>query len=532
MVTNNLTLPGVGPNVPPGIYGQINYAQGNLSAGSGVYDVLILANLGAYNYVNGVQTATLASAGTLYGPDTQVTLQSQQDAINLFGDGYAAMLMFSDYININSSGNRVYVMPVTMATGSSATAVLTVATNAVTQTSGLINVIIGTDVVGVAFGSSDTVTTIASNIVKYVNGNTHLPVVASSLAGVVTFTTKSVASRANWLRWSAQLVQGAGITVNGSNYTGRLNFINGAGSDLTGYNTCVTNLIALQRRFFTIITEAGGDSVDGTTNNIASTVVTNLVDFQAQPLIGIRQRLFCGSVDTVANTTTVTQAINDPLFNVFQQYQNDVEPCRLAARICAGLNAFEAPFLQATGVNFDGFGSNSLTQPYWRIPAPLNGTAPSSTDIQNAVVQGISILKVLPGNNTCLVKACTSHFWTGTNAQFDPRIVDLGKVTICNYLLDDIEARLSTAIVGKLIGNDPPGGGVVAASVFTPNKCREVVLEIVNQYASAGLIDGPNTIAGLVVQRGTNPTSQLQVTLPTYTSDILHTIIIQENQVH
>lgn len=516
-MVSEIVIGGVGPNAPPGVYGVVNFAQGQGSGGTGVYDVLILANFGG---------AGTAVAGTLYGPDTAIQLQSQTDAINLFGDGYAGMRMWTAYNAINPNGNRVYVMPVAMASGSAASYVLTV-TQSGTQTAGLINVVVGTTIVGVPFGSTDTPSTVASNIVSFVNGNTHLPVVASANAGVVTFSTKSVSSRANFQRIGLTVVTGTGILVNGSTATGRVNFTSGAGSDLTGYTTCVADLIALNRRFYTVISEAGGDSVDGTTNGITSELVSNLIDFEAQGSIGIRQRLFQGTVDTEANSIAVTRSINDPRYVNIGCYQNDVLPSEIAASIAAGFNVFETPFLQATGVNFNGFGASPLTQPFYVIPAPLNGSAPSTTDIATAVVSGRTILKVLPGNKTCVVKACTSHFWTGTNAQFDPRIVDLGKVTICDYFLDDVESALALAIVGKLIGNDPTTG-VVAASVFTPNKARSIVQGVMNQYAS--LINVGSTEAGLVCQRGSTPTNRIEIQIPLFTDDIVNTVVIQLNQ--
>jgi phage tail sheath gpL-like len=523
-----IVIGGVGPNAPPGVYGVVNFAQGQGTSGQGVYDVLILANIGPANNVGGAVTPTLGVAGTLYGPDTSIALQSSTDAFNILGDGYAANLMWTDYNKINPNGNRVYVMPVAMASGSAATFVLTLTTSSAPQTAGLINVVIGTDVVAVPFGSADTVSTIATNVVSFVNGNTHLPCVASANMGVVTFTVKSVSSRSNWLRIGCTVVTGTGVLVNGSTATGRQNFTSGAGSDLAGYTTCINNLIAANRRFYTVISEAGGDSVDSTTNAITSAIMSNLIDFEAQGSIGIRQVLFQGTVDIESNSIAVTRAINDPRYVNVGQYQNDVQPCRIAARVAAGFNVFQTPFLQADGVNLNGFGSNTLTQPFYNIPAPLNGSAPSPTDVANAVVSGRTILKVLPGNRTCVVKACTSHFWTGTNAQFDPRIVDFGKVVICDYFLDDVENALALAIVGKLIGDDPPTG-VVGANIFTPNKARTIVQQVMAQYA--GLINVTSTNAGLVVQRGTVPTNRIEVQIPLFTDDLVNTVVIQVNQV-
>ena len=475
-------------------------------------------------------SAGSAVAGNLYGPDTVVQLQSSQDAINLFGDGYALNRMFTQYISTNTS-NRVYAMPVAMATGTQASLAFTVSTSG-PQTVGVINFVICLTTISVVFGSADTATTIAQNAANNINGNTHLPVIATASSGVVTLTAKAVGARGNWLTVSAQVISGSGVLVNvpaqsPTLYTGRVTLASGAGSDSSGYTTAVANLIALGRRFYTIVCEAGGDSVDG---SIVESLSTNLVDFEAQAIIGLRQRLYAGSVDTLAHTVAVTTSLNDPRSSVVCLPSGDLPPSELAAAWAAGKNIFEAPFLSNLGVNFDGFGSTTITQPYWPIPAPLNGSAPSKSSIQTAVVSGVTLVQVTSGNRTSVVKDVTSHFWTGNSSDFDPRIVDGGKVTIADYFLDDVENLLATRSSGKLIANDPTSG-VQSPGTYTPANGKSTVTEVVETYSAAGLIDGPSTLNGLVVQRGAVPSSRLEIQVPLFTADPLHTIVVQINQV-
>ena len=514
-------LPGVGPNAPPAVYGQVSFAQGSGSLGNSVYSTLILANAGS---------GAPASTAVLYGPDTQVTLQSTQDAINLFLAGSPAQRMFSDYIGVNP-GQKLYVMVVPTATGTAASATITVvAAGSPTQTTGTIVVTVGTTQVTTVFGSTDNATTIALNMTNAINGTANLNVTASPAAGVVTLTAKVVGARGNWIRFGAQVTTGSGVTVNGSTYTGRAFLTSGAGSDDAGYTTCINALVAAGLRFYTVISEAGGDVVDGYANGIILNLQENLIDFEAQPLIGIRQTLICGSVDTLANTVNVATSLNDPRCQIVTCKNLDVVPGELASLYAAAVNELSTPFLTAAGVNFDGLGATPNTQSLWQVPAPLDGSAPSRADIQTAVVSGVTILRVGAANTTSVVKACTTHFWTVASTNFDPRIVDAGKVTICDYFLDDVESALVLRYQGKLIGNDPTSG-VVGAGVVTPSMVKNTILEVIQTYGAAGLIDPVSTAAALVVQRGSNPTSRMEVQIPLFTSDPLHSFTVLVLQV-
>jgi phage tail sheath gpL-like len=510
-----IVLQGVGPNAPPGVYGVVNFAQGSGSLGEGTYDVLLLGNF---------SPDAQATAGVLYGPDTAVSLQSSQQAVNLFGDGYALTRGFEQFISTNTS-NRVYAMGVSQASGTQASVSFTITTSG-PQTTGVINFTVCLTTVGVVFGSADSASTIAANAANAINGNTSLPVNALAVAGVVTLTAKATGGRGNWLRAGAQVISGSGVLVNGVLYTGRAFLTSGAGSDETNYDACIANIIASGRRFYTIVCEAGSDSVDGA---IVEDITENLVDFSAQAYVGIRQRLYSGSVDTLANTVSVTTSLNDPRSNSICLPNSDLPPFELACAWAAGKTAFEVPFLTNRGVNFDGFGSDTVTQPYWPVPAPLDGSAPSKSDVQTAVVSGVTLVKVTSGNRTAVVKDCTSHFWTGQSSQFDPRIVDGGKVTISDYFLDDTETLLATRSSGKLIGNDPTAG-VQAPGTFVPANAKSTVTEVIETYAAAGLIDGPTTLAGLVCQRGQSPTSRMEIQVPLFTADPLHTVVVQVNQ--
>ena len=529
-------LAGVGPNAPPGVYDTVNYAAGTASSGTQNNAVLIIASSGGFNLTNGSYVATGFQANTIYGPNgpSQVPLQSVQDSINLFGDGYAASTMFTAYVTANPGGNPVYV--VTYAQGSGTTSSITYTLSGTITSAGQFNLAVPVVPlnyvpVTVTWNSNSTIASICQSAAAAVNANTHLPIVATSTSTTFTLTSKGTGLRQNWLRAGVQIVTpGTGLLVNGNAlYTGQAFFTGGTGSDLTQVQAAVNAVIASGLTFFTVVSEASCDGYDGTINGIPQYIDSSLIDYLAQPVIGIRQRYFPGgSVDTLSNTAAVTITMNDPLaLNLAWSQNNNVPPYLLQTYLCALVNQREVPFLSPDGVNFDG-----MLLP--GIPAPFDGTAPSFVQLEIAETSGISPVKVLKGGQTCLDKAVTTHFWTGTNATFDPRIVDSGKVTICEYLVTDVKARCATFMQNcKLVQDDPPAGSavVVGANIATPNKLAIVVTEVINKYAVAGLIDGPSTLAGLVVTRSQTVPSQLQVEIPTYTSDLLHTIQLTVNQV-
>jgi len=517
---SDINVTGVGPNAAPNVYGQTNFAQGEVSLGNTEYSLLILANM---------ITGGTAVPGTLYGPDTPVTLQSNADAISLFVDGSPAALNYSEALAANSV-SKIYVMPVPTSAGTAASTTITVVVGSANQTAGLLELTVGTDVVDVYFGSTDSATVIATNVAAAIVGKAHLAATATSAAGVVTITNKVVGGRGNWLRVGAVVKSGTNVSLTGNGVTaglatGKFFLTGGAGTDIAGYETCIANLVASGKRFYKVVADAGMDSVDGGSVGIIATLYSTLIDYLAQPSFGIRQVLFTGSVDTLAHTQAAVTAINDVRGETISCKNLDVTPGRLASYWAATKALYEIPPLGPDGFNFDNFGATPNTSANWDVPAPQDGSAPSVSDINTAVVSGITILKVMPGGRTKVVKSCTNYFQT--NGVFDPRIVDMGKVTTVDYFLDDLTAILNNTFQGWLIADDQPNV-IPPKKVCTPSIASRVVQRVIDQYAAQGLIDGTQTSYQCVHNQ--NPTSRIGISVQLYTADCLHSFTIQINQ--
>jgi phage tail sheath gpL-like len=522
MVNTPITLTGVGPNQLPGVYGQINFATGQLSLGSANYAALILANIRqdgsgtAFGNIDGYQ---------LYGPDTPIVMQQVSDANTLFGPGSPAALMVADFMALNKS-TPLYVVPVRQPVGGTAATFTLTVTLSGTLTNGSISLQVGPDapVVTTVNASIDTATSIAANMANNVNATNLLPVIATSNAGVLTLTTKTVGARNNWLRAAPKIQSGTGVVLSVSQPAF---FTGGAGSDSADLQAVLNSLAVNGLRFYYYVPEAGCDSVDTTQFEAVQTQI----DALATPVIGLRQRAVGGSVDTLANTQTVTTTVNDPRVEAINLPQAETTPARLAARGAAVYALQEIPPLAAQGVNFDGFGNDSLSFALWNVAAPLNGTAPSVTSLQSATITGVTPLQVQRGGRTSIVKRVTSRFYTNGAGTFDGRITDGGKVTICDQFLDDLTSQIVSTFPRKLIASDPAQGQPpVGPGVATPGLVQQVVNNVINTYAARNLINGPNTLANVVVQRETSPTSRISVQVGLFTNDLLHTVILQINQ--
>lgn len=523
----DVVLPGVPSYAPPGVYVNLEFAQGQAGAPSQVYSVIILANTTSQGSQSG------AAAGSVFGPNTLVPCQTVSDAVNLFGAGSGCALMFAAFKAKNTT-TPLFVAPVAAATGTAASQTITITANGTggspAQTTGVIQYRVdGKAPAQAVFAATDTASTIATNLAAAINSNVNLPVTAVPSTNTVVVTAKVVGARGNDLRGFAQVVSGSGVS---NTVASPANFTSGAGSDLVGYQNTLNALAVNGQRYYYYVCEAGWDNADGYVNLIPSAVQAQ-IDSLAMPAVGLRQRAIFGSNDTLAHTTAVSTLINDPRLEAVWCKNLDLTPGELAATWASAISNTETVPLTAGDVNFDAFGGDAASQPQWGVPAPLDGSAPSATDIQSAIISGVTPLRVVAGGSTVVVKRVTSRYFTlggpGNSQQvLDLRITDSGKVTICDRFFDDLSAIISLRYPRMLIGNDPVSGSPPAGpGVVTPSKVRNTCIEVIQTYAATGLINGPATLSGLSVDRNANPPTAIGIVVPLFVADPAHTFLIQ-----
>jgi phage tail sheath gpL-like len=533
MVSQNIGVPGISFASPPGVYDWVTFANGGSGAGSGQYFPLILGNMIQDGY-----SAAFADfvPGQVFGPNVaqaSLNLQTVQQAINFFGAGSGLALMYAQLRAINPTV-PIFVAPVAAAVGTQASQSVTIvalANGSVSngQVSGLVQYQVDGKVPAQALiNSTDSQNTIAANLAAAINNNVNLPVTAVAASNVVTVTAKVPGQRSNDLRGFALIASGSGVTLSGA-VNSPSNFTGGAGSDLAGYTATLNALETQGIRYYYLVCEAGCDLNDGFINDIP-VEIQSFLTVEAEPSQGNRERAILGSNSTVANSAAQTALLNFERMEVHQMNQLDLTPGEMAAIAAGWITFIEAVPLTAGDVNFD-----SLPLP--GVSAPLNGSAPSKSDISSAILSGITPWQVGPGNSVNMVKRVTTRFFTlggpgGDQEVLDLRIADAGVVSIVDRFTDDLSSVIALNCQRQMIGQDTSSGAPpVGPGITTPNKVRQLCINLITQYGSAGLVNAPASIAGLQVQQNPPPNdSSIGIVIPLYVNSLLHQVLINVQQ--
>lgn len=536
---SDIVLQGLNNNAGPGVYVQLTIPGAQAGSATSVYSVLLLANGLTGSPANAAATT---APGTFYGTNTLVPVNTVQDVINLFGAGSPGHLGFAAFRALNTTTN-VYIAPIEMFSGgTAATQTLTItASGSPNQVSGIIQYSVDGKVpVQANFlgGSSpDSATTIATNLAAAINSNDFLPVTAVGSGATVVVTAKTLNQRTNNLRGFAQVVSGAGVTVTPTTPTF---FTGGAGSDASipgggGYLQVLNAIAQTTNRFYYYVPEAGWDGVDGY-NVVSSTFATGAVamvqsqiDALSLPAIGIRQRAVFGSNDTLAHSEHTSLDVNDVRMEGVWLPNCDMSPFELACNAVSAYTNFETVPLSAQGVNFDKFGGDPQSQPFWTVPAPLDGSAPSVTSLNSAIISGLTPIQVFTNNQrTVIYQRCTSYFYPLSNsALLDLRAQDAGMITICDRFFDDLQNAIIVQSPRQLIGPDPASGSPPAPpGVMTVDNMTDIVTNVINQYSASYLINGPQTLASLRVVQNANPPTAIGIQVTLFTANLLHKVLI------
>jgi phage tail sheath gpL-like len=504
-VSASIVLTGFAANDPvPGVYLEILFAQGPAAGDSSPREILLMGNK--------LSTGAAIVDTTIYGPDTTVPLQTESDAIALFGTGSELHRMFRRVAKVNSD-TTVRAIVVTESAGAKASGTVVYATSA--TASGNTRVWVGDEFVDTAITSGDTPTTIGAAVAASINAQSHWPVTAAAVTGTVTITARQNGLRGNWIRFMAAITSGIGTTATAS-----------SDAFLSGGTTADSNATALgtilPKKYYYIVSAAEDTTQFG--------AVASQVSTQAAPTSGIRQRCFAGSVDTLANATTVATTVNNPRAEVVWSEKSPWTPAELAANAAAVYSLFETTPNPRT--NFAGFGNSVTTQPYWKVPASRTTTAhPTRTSIKSALNNGLTPIGVNPNGTTYLVNRITTRSLSGSIVDY--RIRAAHKVTICDFFAEDAYVKLSLQNEGKRIANDPPDGArIPGPSVVTPSVVRAQLNRLIDDYDANDLLQNvPQIKAGMVVQRETNPTTRMGIAIPLQPIDNAEQFAVQISQV-
>ncbi len=493
----------------PGVFMEVNFAQGP-SVGTGLTRaILVLANK---------TTAGTATVDTeIYGPDTVNQLQTESQMITLGGPGSEAHRLYQQMAKVTGgeNGPPIYWLFVTESAGAKASGTVTIA-NAATGNA-THRLWVGDESVDTGIFSGDAIGTIATAIAASVNAKTHWAVTAAAVGGVVTLTAKQNGLRGNQIRFQAAIIAPSSIATTTTAT---------ADAFLSGGTTADSNTTALAtilpRWFYTIVSAAEDATQVGA---LVSQVAT-----QALAINGRRQRVFFGSNATSSAAITIAIGINSPRAEMVWSEKSPHTAAELAANQ-AVVYALEEASELGFRTNFINYGNDAKTQPTWKIKAPRSATAwPTPATLRSLLNNGVTPLGVNPNGTTHIVDRFTTRSLNG--AQPETRIREGHKVTICDRFADALSRRITDSSSGKVIGDDPPNGQAPGPNMETPRTVKIKVFQTIAEFeANSKLQKVAEIKAGTIVQRETNPTSRMGISVPLATIDNFRQAAVQVNQV-
>lgn len=489
-----ISLTGLTADDPtPGSYLQIDFAQGEAAGSGSPIEVLLMGNK--------LSTGTATVDTIVYGPDTIVQLQTEQDAIDLFGTGSELHRMFRRFVAVNKD-ITVRAIAVTESAGNQATGTIRYVGTA--TAAGTAKLYVHDEFVEVPIDNLDTAEDVATAMATAVNQQTHWGVTAAATAtgtwGFLTLTARQRGTRGNEIRYMPAITPNIGMTVPTA-----------VDLPMSGGSTADSNTTALSTintsKYYYIVSAAG----DAAQFDALSDQVTN----NAAPTTGIRQRCITGSVDTLSNTNTIATGRNAARAEIVWSEKSPWTGAELAANHAAIVTLFETKPNPRT--NFSSFGNDAVTSQYWFVPRPrLDSAIPSRSNIKSALNNGVSPIGVNPNGTTYLVNRVTTRSLNGSTNDY--RIRDPHKVTICDFFGEDLLAKINLQFggAGMRISDDVPDGAPQPGPlVLTPRRLRNCVFGLLDVYAGNDLLQQLDLIkAGTIIQREDSPRTRMGVRIP------------------
>ena len=426
----------------PGFYGETKYGAGGISFGSIPKYLLLMG---------------LMSSGSAT-PDTQyLDIGSDADADTYFGAGSELARMC--YQARRETGIRLRAIAISDAGGAAAsTATITIATNA-TSAGEWIYRIAGEEI-RVAIPSGTTPTNQATAIKNKFNGNTRLPVTATSALGVVTITMKCETARGN----SYILMQNKQTAPGGSTST------------LAG-GAAVTSSVPLEDGVFL----SGGSGSDDVTIALATVYAdrhhyiaaahidsTNValieaqLDSKAAPTVGRMEHAIFGSVASLSSATSIAQTtLNNERCELVWCEECESPPSELAARMGA---ARIAKGQINPNSNFDNYTLTGI-----RAQANRNKWASESSQV-SALDNSVTPLASHSDGTVTVVRAITTKSLTSSSPDY--RTLDVGFAETPDAVRDDLALQWTTVFApnNPAVRDDPaseepePPAGVATPS--------------------------------------------------------------------
>jgi phage tail sheath gpL-like len=426
----------------PGIFIKVSLGVGQRSAGDSPKQVVLFAN------------KTSAGLGTV---ETELEIMSEDEAISNAGPGSEGHLMAKAALAANP-GVTLKMMLVTAAgTAASGTIVL----GTVPTAAGTIYVdCTGGNQIEVGYESGEALATIGARLEAAMDAVQDLPITSAFATVTLTATAKNTGPRGNFIMLRARCTPGTGLTVTPP-VSGYLT--GGATSD--DPQTSLDVQQAYRRGFL----------VAPYSDSTQLAKFRTHVDAQEEPLAGNRKQVVFGSLDTLANCTTLAVAMNIPRMQCVWMERADQTPGMMAAAVAA-FRAFKEG--DDPGCGYDGNIVPGLKPHY------SSSDLPTMTELNSALNNGITPLTSVSAADVAIVRAVTTK--SQDNSLPDYRVLDTNKVTVPDYIADVLELAFPDRFPDYKASGDPPEGKQPPAGVLTPSMCNDLIFEVLNAAEGNG----------------------------------------------
>lgn len=465
-------------NRVPGIFLKVSLGVGARTALDATRKVLIVGNK-----LSG-GTAAVELPYLISGPD---------DAATYFGRGSELHMMAIAAFAANPSV-VLYAIAITASGGTAASGTLVFASSA--TSAGTCRVWVRGEMIEIPVANGDAAATVAAAVEAAIDDQTDWPVTAGVVSGTVTVTAKHAGPRGNHIALRAELVDVTGLTVTPP-----------AGGFLTSGATSDAPANA--------IAAAAGDRYYyyalPYTDSVNLALFETSLDSLDEPENGKRAVYVAACIDTPANAITLATGQNFARGQIAWAEGSEDYPGCIAAALAAYRARYESsdPAANISGEEIPGL-----------HPSPRPTDVPTGTELQNAINNGLTPIAKTAGGGMRLVRNCTTRT-LDADGNPDYRVLDAHKVSVADFVADDLEVFLADRFRGFKLADDDPDGELPPNGVATPATIKDafagrlVGYDAGNPRASVVLLENTeDNLAQLVVERATAPAGRVNASVP------------------
>lgn len=378
----------------PGIYTEFNMKMAVNTLPANLYKVLVIGQR--------------IAAGTV-AANTAVDIFSDDEAAVYFGRGSIAHLTVRAAIKANRYLSLQAIALDDAVAGVAASGTVTITGPA--TSSGALRLDVNNQAVDIAIASGDAANSIAAALNAQIALQPDLPVTATVLAGVVTLTAKNKGTLGNAIKVSATLSGASGV---GAAVVAMANGLNDP--DITDALTAVYN--------------AGHHILISAYNDETNlTALRTHIDAVSGPQEKRRCRAVFAHIGTYAQATTLATAINSGRMLCVLDPSANEAVYEVSAAMAAVAASEEDPARPLNGLALGGL-----------VPPPMASWL-SETQIEAALHNGVTPVRVGPGNKVQIVRAITSYL-VNANSVPDISMLDWTTIGTLDYVAMSLEQRI------------------------------------------------------------------------------------------